>query len=101
MIESTSLGGASLWLLKIVLKWPIPGFFPFIFVLFKQFENIKKLSSTYSGIRTRVVIFEGKHADHLTIKACLCQVCGTVLHLSEQLLLTPEDPGSIQAISKF
>ena len=45
-------------------KWAYPGLFLFIFVLFKH--KFYRKTVGVSGIRTRIVGVEGKHADHLT-----------------------------------
>ena len=45
----------------IFLNGPIPASFLFIFVLFKHFTE---KSVGFSGIGTRIIGVQGKHADH-------------------------------------
>ena len=54
-------------------KWANPGLFLFIFVLFKH--NIIEKTLGFSGIRTRIVGVEGKHADHLTTTTAQLNIC--------------------------
>ena len=52
-------------------KWAITDLFLFIFVLFKH-KFLQKKTVDFSGIRTRIVGVECKHADHLTTTAAMC-----------------------------
>ena len=48
----------------LLFNWAISGLFLVVFVHFKQLYRIKTIE--FSGIQTRIVVVEGKHADHLT-----------------------------------
>ena len=54
---------------KKILKWANPGRFLFILVPFQT--QIVQKSVGFSRIRIRIVIVEGKHANHLTTTTAL------------------------------
>ena len=67
LTTTTALG------IRVILNWANPGFFLFIFVLFKH--NIIEKTLGFSGIRTRIVGVEGEHADHLTTTTAQLNIC--------------------------
>ena len=58
---------------RLILNGPFPDTFWYIVVLIKQFYTITVLD--FSGIQTRFVGVEGKHADHLTMAKFYILIC--------------------------
>ena len=67
-------------------KWTNPGQSLFIFILLKH--NISGKNVGFNGIRTLIVIVEGKYADHLTTTTAhdhyhlvlMAQICSAIIY---------------------
>ena len=70
----------------ILLKWANDGLFFSLFLFFAN-TNVTERAVDVSGIRTRIVGIEGKHADHLTTTTAHVKWC---FIWQMQMLYTPK-----------